>query len=60
MKTSKKLMKAITTIANFKCDDMNCMSCPFWRTVKDTDLCLSAEMKVIQISLLMEQAEEKR
>lgn len=59
MKTSKKLMKAISTIANFKCDKMNCIDCPFLRTVKDTDICLSEDMKTIQLSLLIEQAEKK-
>ena len=55
MKISKKLMKAISEIANFKCDKMNCIDCPFLRTVKDTDICLSADMKIIQLSLLIEQ-----
>lgn len=59
MKTSKKLMKAISEIANFKCDKMNCIECPFLRTVKDTDICLSADMKVIQLSLLTEKAEKR-
>ena len=59
MKISKKLMKAISEIANFKCDKMNCMDCPFLRPVKDTDICLSADMKVIQLSLLTEQAEKR-
>ena len=59
MKISKKLMKAISEIANFKCDKMNCMDCPFLRTVKDTDICLSADMKVILLSLLTEQAEKR-
>ena len=59
MKISKKLMKAISEIANFKCDKMNCIDCPFLRAVKDTDICLSADMKVIQLSLLIEQAEKR-
>ena len=59
MKTSKKLMKAISTIANFKCDKMDCIDCPFLRTVKDTDICLSGDMKTIQLSLLIEQAEKR-
>lgn len=59
MKTSKKLMKAISEIANFKCDKMKCIDCPFLRTVKDTDICLSADMKVIQLSLLVEYAEKR-
>lgn len=59
MKTSKKLMKAISTIANFKCDKMNCIDCPFLQTVKYTDICLSADMKTIQLSLLIEQSEKR-
>ena len=59
MKISKKLMKSISVIANFKCDKINCMDCPFLRTVKDTEICLSADMKVIQLSLLTEQAEKR-
>ena len=59
MKISKKLMKAISEIANFKCDKMNCIDCPFSRTVKDTDRCLSLEMNIIQLSLLIENAEKR-
>lgn len=59
MKSSKKLMKAINEIANFKCDKMNCIDCPFLRTVKDTDICLSADMKTIQLSLLIDKAEKR-
>ena len=59
MKISKKLMKAISEIANFKCDKINCMACPFLRTVKDTDIFLSAYMKVILWSLLTEHAEKR-
>lgn len=59
MKTSKKLMKAINEIANFKCNNMDCIDCPFLRTVKDTDICLSADMKTIQLSLLIEQTEKR-
>lgn len=59
MKTSKKLMKAITEVANFNCVNMNCIDCPFLRAVKETDICLSAEMKVIQLALLTEQAEKR-
>jgi hypothetical protein len=59
MKTSKKLMKAISEIANFDCVNVNCMDCPFLRSVKETDMCLSAEMKVIQLALLTEAAEKR-
>lgn len=59
MKTSKKLMKAITTVADFKCNDINCIDCPFFQMVKDTDICLSCQMKVIQLALLTEQAEKR-
>lgn len=52
-------MKAISEIANFKCDRMKCVECPFLRTVKDTDICLSADMKVIQLSILIEQSEKR-
>lgn len=52
-------MKAISTIANFKCDKMNCIDCPFLRTVKDSDICLSADMKTIQLSLLIEQSQKR-
>lgn len=59
MKESKKLMKAISNIANFKCDKRSCTDCPFFRKIIDTEICLSAEMKMIQISLLIEQAEKR-
>ena len=52
-------MKAISTIANFKCDKINCLDCPFLRTVNDIDLCLSAEMKIIQLALLVEEPEKR-
>nr|DAO66677.1 MAG TPA: hypothetical protein [Caudoviricetes sp.] len=59
MKTSKKLMKAVTEIANFKCKKINCLNCPFLRTVNDIDVCLSAEMKTIQLALLVEESEKR-
>lgn len=59
MKESKKLMKAINTIANFKCEKINCLDCPFLRTVNDIDICLSAEMKTIQLALLVEESEKR-
>ena len=59
MKESKKLMKSISNIANFKCNKRSCTDGPFFRKIKETERCLSAEMKMIQISLLIEQAEKR-
>lgn len=59
MKESKKLMKAIRTLANYKCEKINCLDCPFFQTVNGVDICLSAKMQIIQLALLVEESEKR-